>query len=107
MKTLNILISGAGIAGPALAYWLNRYGFKVTIVEQAKTIRDSGYAVDFRGNAIEVLRRMGILDEIKRAQTHMGAVSFVDKNNKHLADMPAIFLSGELEIVRGDLGKIL
>ena len=107
MRTLNILISGAGVAGPALAYWLNRYGFKVTIVEQVTTIRDSGYAVDFRGNAIEVLRRMGILDEIKRAQTHMGAVSFVDKNNKHLADMPAIFLSGELEIVRGDLGKIL
>lgn len=107
MKPLNILISGAGVAGSALAYWLDHYGFKVTIVEQATTIRDGGYAVDFRGNAIEVLRRMGILDEIKKVQTHMGAVSFVDEKNNHLADMPAIFLSGELEIVRGDLSKIL
>lgn len=106
-QSKTILISGAGVAGPALAYWLNKYGYKVTIVERAPTIRDGGYAVDFRGNAIEVLRRMGILDEVKQAQTHTGTVHFVDANNKRLADMPSIFLSGELEILRGDLGKIL
>lgn len=107
MKVRTILISGAGVAGPALAYWLNKYGYKVTIVERAPTIRDGGYAVDFRGNAIEVLRRMGILDEVKKSQTNTGAVSFVDANGKRLADMPPIFLSGEFEILRGDLGKIL
>lgn len=107
MKSRSVLISGAGVAGPALAYWLNKYGYKVTIVERAPTIRDGGYAVDFRGNAIEVLRRMGILDEVEKSQTRTGAVSFVNANGKRLADMPPIFLSGELEILRGDLGKIL
>lgn len=107
MNVQNILISGAGVAGPALAYWLNRYGYQVTIVEHSPKIREGGYAVDVRGNAIEVLKRMGILDEIQQVQTHMGAVSFVDEENQYLAELPAIFLSGELEILRGDLGKIL
>jgi len=50
-----ILISGASVAGPALAFWLNRYGFEVTVVERAPGIRPGGYAVDFRGTAMNVL----------------------------------------------------
>ncbi len=103
----SVLISGAGIAGPSLAYWLNKYGIQVTIVEKANGIRNAGYAVDFRGNAIKILDKMGILDEIKKKQTHTGDVSFVDKNGKRLVNIPSIFLSGELEILRGDLGEIL
>ena len=45
----DILISGAGVAGPALAFWLSRYGFTPTVVERAPELRDGGYAVDFRG----------------------------------------------------------
>ena len=45
----NILISGAGIAGPALAHWLGRYGFTPTVVELAPALRGGGQAVDFRG----------------------------------------------------------
>lgn len=56
MATMNnnnrkILISGASIAGPALAYWLNRYGFQPTIVEKAPALREGGYAIDIRGAA--------------------------------------------------------
>ncbi|MEO7909631.1 MAG: FAD-dependent monooxygenase [Roseiflexaceae bacterium] len=104
----NILISGASIAGPAVAYWLRRYGFNPTVVERTPTLRDGGYAVDFRGAAhLGVLDRMGILPEIYRQQTHMRAVSYVDRFNKPLASMPAEMMSGDVEILRGDLSRIL
>ena len=66
-KNPNVLISGASVAGPALAYWLHRYGFRPTVVERAPGLRDGGYAVDFRGDAhLSVLRQMGILGDIER-----------------------------------------
>ncbi|WP_330272762.1 FAD-dependent monooxygenase [Lentzea sp. NBC_00516] len=57
---MDVLISGAGIAGPALAHWLTRFGFSPVVVERAPSLRDGGQAVDFRGEAhLSVLRRMG------------------------------------------------
>src|SRR5215216_3958231 len=94
MKNRDILISGASIAGPALAYWLRRHGFKPTVVERAPAPRDGGYAVDFRGAVhLGVLARMGILDQVRRLQTHMGAVSYVDSAGRALASMPAEIMS--------------
>ncbi|GLW99621.1 FAD-dependent monooxygenase [Microtetraspora sp. NBRC 16547] len=104
----NILISGASVAGPALAYWLRHYGFTPTVVERAPALRDGGYAVDFRGDAhFTVLERMGILADVQRAQTHMGALSYVNSAGKKLASMPADLFSGDVEILRGDLARIL
>lgn len=51
----NILISGAGIAGPVLAFWLVRYGAKVTIVERAPQLRTAGQTIDIRGAGLEVI----------------------------------------------------
>ena len=108
MKNRDVLISGASIAGPALAYWLYRHGFRPTVVERAPVVRDGGYAVDFRGSAhMGVLERMGILADIQRARTNMGAVTYVDGADKHLASMPAEIMSGDVEILRGDLARIL
>lgn len=108
MNNSDVLISGASVAGPALAYWLRRYGFNPTVVERAPALRDGGYAVDFRGAAhMAVLRRMGILDEVRRRQTHMGALAYVDSTGKRLASIPAEVMSGEVEILRGDLARIL
>ncbi|MEU6999654.1 FAD-dependent monooxygenase [Nonomuraea sp. NPDC046570] len=105
---MNILISGASVAGPALAYWLNRYGYATTIVERAPALRDGGYAVDFRGDAhLTVLRRMGLLEEIQRARTNMGATSYVNEAGKKLSSMPADLFAGDVEILRGDLAAIL
>ncbi|PSL50350.1 2-polyprenyl-6-methoxyphenol hydroxylase-like FAD-dependent oxidoreductase [Chitinophaga niastensis] len=106
MKTKTILISGASVAGPALAFWLNRYGFQTTIIERAPGIRPGGYAVDFRGAAMEVLVKMGLLDEIRKYETRTGTITIVDKNNKKVASMPEGFTSGELEIMRGDLVNV-
>jgi 2-polyprenyl-6-methoxyphenol hydroxylase-like FAD-dependent oxidoreductase len=103
-----ILISGAGVAGPALAWWLARHGFSPTVVERAASIRDGGQAVDFRGPAhMGVLETMGVLDEIRARQTHMGATAFVDANDRPLVTLSAEFLGGEVEILRGDLGQVL
>ncbi|MEO8876458.1 MAG: NAD-binding protein, partial [Polyangiaceae bacterium] len=52
---MKILISGASIAGPALAYWLTAYGFDVTVVERAPSLRPGGYAIDVRGAALGVI----------------------------------------------------
>ncbi len=106
MKTKKILISGASVAGPALAFWLDKYGFEVTIVERAPGIRPGGYAIDFRGPAMQVLERMDLVKEIKKYETRAGKITIVNKNNKKLAAMPDGFTSGELEIMRGDLANV-
>lgn len=107
MKNRRILISGASVAGPALAYWLRRYGFEPTVVERAPRLRLGGYAVDFRGASVRVLERMNLLADVQRKQTRVGAITIVDRNHKKLASMPDGFTSGELEILRGDLAVIL
>jgi len=106
MNNRNILISGASVAGPTLAFWLHRYGFQPTIVERAPSLRPGGYAIDFRGASLRVLERMGLLPQVQRKQTRIGAITIVDRNNRKVASMPDGFTSGELEILRGDLAAI-
>ncbi|MCP2363676.1 2-polyprenyl-6-methoxyphenol hydroxylase-like FAD-dependent oxidoreductase [Nonomuraea thailandensis] len=104
----NVLISGAGIGGPALAYWLTRHGYKVTVVEKAPALRPGGQAVDFKGEThLTVLRRMGILDDVRRLQTGGTDQEVVDTNGRRLAVLPGEFTGGALEIRRGDLARIL
>ena len=107
-----ILISGASIAGPTLAFWLARYGFRPTVVERAPRLREGGNGVDVRGQAIEVAERMGIMPRIRAAATDVMGMSFVNAANRRVAriDMQAIrrkYASGEVEIMRGDLAAIL
>jgi 2-polyprenyl-6-methoxyphenol hydroxylase-like FAD-dependent oxidoreductase len=61
-----VLISGAGIAGPTLAYWLSRYGFTPT-VERAPVLRTGGYIMDFWGVGFDVAERMHLIQRLKRA----------------------------------------
>jgi len=89
-----ILISGASVAGPALAFWLHRYGFDVTVVERAPTIRPGGYAVDFRGTATQVLDRMGLTAAVKQRETRTGAIAMVDEHGDTVAQLPIGFTSG-------------
>ncbi|XIE79147.1 FAD-dependent monooxygenase [Streptomyces sp. SBR177] len=104
----NVLISGASIAGPALAYWLGRHGFRPTVVELAPALRQGGQAVDFRGDAhLTVLERMGLLPELRRIQTGGSPMRFVDERGRTLLDLPAEFAGGEMEVLRGDLARVL
>ncbi|WP_214317207.1 FAD-dependent monooxygenase [Nonomuraea sediminis] len=108
MKNTNVLISGASIGGPALAYWLTRFGFNVTVVEKAPSLRPGGQNVDFKGGPhFEVLTRMGVLDEVRRLQTGGIDVEIIDADGRRLTLMPGEFTGGELEIQRGDLARVL
>jgi 2-polyprenyl-6-methoxyphenol hydroxylase-like FAD-dependent oxidoreductase len=103
-----VLISGASIAGPALAYWLDRYGFGVTVVERAPAPRPGGQAVDFKGRVHRtVLERMGIWDEIQRRRTGRHDTVYLDAAGRELAVMPGEFTGGDVEILRGDLAGLL
>lgn len=110
MNQKKVLISGASIAGPTLAYWLNRYGFKTTIVERAESLRLGGQNVDIKGAAQRVAQLMGIEDEIRAADTGELGVRFVNENNIVKAELPkgeSNLGTNELEILRGDFVKIL
>jgi 2-polyprenyl-6-methoxyphenol hydroxylase-like FAD-dependent oxidoreductase len=108
MENRNILISGASVAGPALAWWLAKHGFQPTVVERAPHLRGGGYAVDFRGAAhLSVLAKMGLLDQVRARQTHLSAITYVDRDGRPTASMPPGIFAGDVEILRGDLGQIL
>jgi 2-polyprenyl-6-methoxyphenol hydroxylase-like FAD-dependent oxidoreductase len=110
---MKVLICGASVAGPALAYWLHRYGWQPTVVERAPAPRPGGQALDLRGTARAVAERMGILAGIRRAHTGARGMSFVDSAGKRTATMSADLLGdsggaiADLEILRGDLVRIL
>ncbi|MFI6293721.1 FAD-dependent monooxygenase [Nonomuraea sp. NPDC050790] len=108
MQNSNILISGASIGGPALAYWLARRGFNVTVVEKSPALRTGGQTVDFKGETHRiVLERTGILHEVLKHQTGGTDQQIIDARGRRLATLPGSFTGGDIEIGRGDLSRIL
>ncbi len=104
----SVLISGAGIAGPALAYWLVRCGWSCTIVERAPTLRTGGQAVDFRGPIHRaVLERMDMWNPIHEHRTSAGDMVIVREDDSAIATLPAVMMAGDVEILRGDLSRLL
>jgi 2-polyprenyl-6-methoxyphenol hydroxylase-like FAD-dependent oxidoreductase len=108
----SVLISGASIAGPALAHWLRRRGAEVTVVERAPELRPGGQAVDARGVAKEVIRRMGLDAAVRAARTDTAGAYIVDVDGKVLETFSAEDDGGdgfiaEIEILRGDLSRVL
>jgi 2-polyprenyl-6-methoxyphenol hydroxylase-like FAD-dependent oxidoreductase len=85
---MKILISGAGIAGPTLAYWLLRYGFEPTIVEAAPHLRTGGYIIDFWGAGFDVAEKMGLLPEIAGAGYTLRELRVVNDRGKRVAGFP-------------------
>ncbi|WP_112247271.1 FAD-dependent monooxygenase [Kribbella monticola] len=105
---MKVLVSGASVAGPSVALWLGRCGHQVTVVEIAPALRGGGYAVDFRGEVNKaVLAKMGVLDDLRAAQTGGTAMRFVDASDRQLMRLPVEFAGGELEVLRADLSRIL
>jgi len=112
MTTRTALISGAGIAGATAAYWLQRAGYDVTIVERARSARKGGQTVDLRGAGRDIARRMGIYDEIVARSVHQRGIANVDDAGAIRATMGVEAFGGngiisEVEILRGDLADIL
>ncbi|MEU8621301.1 FAD-dependent monooxygenase [Streptomyces sp. NPDC048623] len=112
-KNISVLISGASIGGPTLAYWLDRYGFRVTVVERSIGLRPGGQAIDVRGPALEVAERMGVLEEIRRRSTALRGMSIVDGDGNELSRTTEHTMSGgqigspDVEILRDELAQVL
>ncbi|WP_213773888.1 FAD-dependent monooxygenase [Bradyrhizobium sp. dw_78] len=111
-KSRSVLISGASIAGPALAYWLDRYGFDVTVVERAPTVRSGGYPIDVRGTAIDVVERMGLLPRVQAAHIGSRELRFVDAEGAVIGSIPPYELTNnqtgrDVELPRGALATLL
>ncbi|MEV0386314.1 FAD-dependent monooxygenase [Nonomuraea sp. NPDC050643] len=108
---MHVLISGAGIAGQALAYWLRHHGFTPTVVERAPGPRPGGYKVDLRGVAVEVADRMGIGEHVRARATDMRGGTWLTRAGKPVAKLSGDLIGfrdpGDLEILRGDLADIL
>jgi 2-polyprenyl-6-methoxyphenol hydroxylase-like FAD-dependent oxidoreductase len=85
---MKILISGAGIAGPTLAYWLLQYGFQPTIIEAAPKLRTGGYIVDFWGAGFDIAEKMGLLPEITRSGYRLRELRVVNDEGKRVAGFP-------------------
>lgn len=106
------MITGASIAGNSAAWWLQRRGFDVTVVERHPEFRDGGQNIDVRGAGRKVLAKMGLEHAVKDNGTGEAGIRFVDEHDKEIAqfDVDEVGSEGptaELEILRGDLARIL
>ena len=88
---LDVLISGSGVAGPALAFWLHKLmpGANMTILERSPVPRYGGQAIDLRGPSVRVVERMGLLPTVKEKHTSEEGVHFVYADGKTKATIPA------------------
>ena len=108
-----VLISGAGVAGLALAYWLDREGFTTTLVERSPEFRRGGQAVDIRGVALDVVNAMNLLDDARALRTQLKGMSMLDADgNETQRTEERTFSAGRLdsddiEIFRDDLCELL
>ena len=108
MAKLEVLISGAGIAGCTLAYWLTRNGHSVTVVERSGSLRSSGSPVDVRGPAVDVAERMNIATHLREASIRVKGMTLLDSGGRRVArvDIAALrssIVPKDMEIARGDL----
>jgi 2-polyprenyl-6-methoxyphenol hydroxylase-like FAD-dependent oxidoreductase len=108
MTDRSVLISGAGVAGPTLAYWLARHGFQPTVVERSQGLRSSGNPVDVRGPALPVAEGMGVLPRLRDIATRTTRMSVLNMSGRQVARvrMPAAG-DREVELPRGDLAAVL
>lgn len=111
MKNKKVLISGAGISGLTLAYWLKQYGYEPTLVERHPVLRAGGYKIDIRGVALEVIQRTGIYPDVLAGRTEIQGATIIDSAGKPATQLSADLcggrVEGDIEIMRGDLCQIL
>ena len=113
LRVPSALISGASVAGPALAYWLQHAGFAVTVVERTPKPRRGGQAIDVRGPALAVLDRMGLLERARAMRTQFQGLSMLDIDGREIERTEertisgGQFDSGDIELFRDALAALL
>ena len=109
---MHVLISGAGVAGPTLAWFLAKAGARITVVERSPCLLPHGQNVDIQGNALTIVKKMGLMDQLRRFNTTEKGTLFIDPKGQPFAPFPinegsSISLTSEFEILRGDLAAVL
>ena len=109
---MRVLISGAGVAGPTLAFWLRRGGFTPTLVEAAPRLRTGGYVIDFWGAGFEIANRMGLLPHIRPYGYLVNEIRVVNDAGAPIVSLPAEVFSDAthgrfISIPRGDLAAAI
>ncbi|GFG49269.1 FAD-binding monooxygenase [Mycolicibacterium agri] len=112
MAQPTVLISGAGIAGPSLAFWLTKNGYRVIVVEIAPGIRPGGQTVDLRGAGGDVVELMGLMPQMRAHALEQKGLAWVASDGSRRGEMPVTAFDGngmvsKLEILRGDLVGVL
>ncbi len=110
MKNPRILISGAGIAGPCLAWWLLRHGFAPTLVERAPELRTGGYILDFWGLGFDVAEKMGLIPALADESYEIDAVRIVGEHGEKTGGFSTCGVHAAvgdrwLNILRSDLAR--
>jgi len=109
-QTKKILICGGGIAGPACAWWLTKYGYSVVLVEKAGALRVGGQNVDVKDAAQQVIKLMGLTEQVEARNTLECGQKWLDAAGKVVAVFPKGSIGGltcDFEILRGDFARIL
>ncbi|WP_396923335.1 FAD-binding domain [Mycolicibacterium sp.] len=109
---MKIAISGAGVAGPALAYWLHRTGHQPTLIERAPQFRTGGYVIDFWGVGYRVAQRMGLEAAIRSAGYQVQSLRSVGPDGQTRSSLSVDGFrratDGKLtSLARGDLAAII
>lgn len=109
---MRVLISGAGVAGPTLAWFLAKAGLRITIVEKSHCLLPHGQNIDINGSALTVIKKMGLIDQIRRFNTTEKGTQFIDPRGRPFAPFPmksgsTASPTSEFEILRGDLAAVL
>ncbi|OBT63175.1 hypothetical protein VE03_07854 [Pseudogymnoascus sp. 23342-1-I1] len=114
MAPMKILVSGGGIAGNAVAFWLSKLGHDITVVERFPGLRITGLQIDLRGHGIEILKRMGLDEAFRANAAPEQGMQVVDKSGRRRGYFPANTsgkgtqnFTSEYEIMRGDLCRIM
>lgn len=112
MKRKSVLISGAGIAGPTLAYWLRRAGFRPTLVERAPRLRDGGYVIDFWGLGYDIAAQIGLTESLNHFGYHVNELRIVDGDANRIAGFGTATLNELTDgryvtIRRSDLSRLI
>ena len=109
---MRVLISGGGIAGLTLAYWLHQYDIPSVVIEQANEIRRDGYAIDFLGTGYDVASRMGLIDRLAAEQIPFERLVYVNRHGKPIARLDAALMRSitggkYMGLIHETLGEVL
>lgn len=108
LKVKKILVVGAGVAGPVICYWLKKFGFAPALIEKSSFVRKNGIGLDIRGAALDVVKKMGIYNELCEQRTKVNLESWVDTDGDILVDKKVGYSNDDdIEIMRCNLIDIL